>query len=114
MEPTIQKTIDLLLSHANHLERFKPGTGAKFRIYVGLEGWRTDNKTPKVELICEFNDANNDYQSVKGASFKAVVDEVNRRLGYSDKERLKLDEFERSLVALPAPAEDDGLEWDRR
>ena len=102
MEPTIQKTIDLLLTHANHLERFKPGTGAAFQLTVGLEGY--GEKRPKIRLACDFHSTDG-YETVKGASFKAVVDEVNRRLGYSDKEKLKLDEFERSLVALPAPNE---------
>lgn len=105
MEPTIQKTLDLLIRHIQAIENHKVGSDPSFTVKVSWKGYGSDRK-PNVTLQCDFYDGDN-FQSVKAASFNAVVDEVNRRLGFADRERLKLDEVERGLVALPAPSADE-------
>lgn len=101
MESVIQKTLDLLVKHIQGIELHKPGSRPNFEISVSFSGYGSD-KRPTVNLRCNFYDGD-DHQVVKAASFNAVVDEVNRRLGFHDREALKLDEVERGLMALPAP-----------
>jgi hypothetical protein len=108
METPIQKTLDLLVKHAMALELHKPGCRPSFTINVAPKGWGKKIEGFKVELQCQFTDVNDDYQTVKGASFNSVMDEVNRRIGWSDKEKTKMQEVEQSLLALP-PGEFPGI-----
>jgi hypothetical protein len=76
----------------------KEGCSPRFDLSVS-SGY---SKELKINLSCHFYDGEN-YIDVKAASLAALVDEVNNRLGFADRQALENDRNERALLALEAP-----------
>ena len=100
MEQALLNVAQIFTGEINKLEARKQGANPRIYMKVLYEGY--SSKNVKIELCCEFYDGS-EYHTVKGASLGAIMDEVYRRAGFADKEALRLDQVEASLVALPAP-----------
>lgn len=106
MEQALLNVAQIFTGEINKLEGRKAGSAATITLNVKKVGrWNSDEGKIKVELTCNFNNGDT-YETVKAASLGVLMDEVYRRAGFSDRETMRMDQIESSLVALPAPADD--------
>lgn len=81
------------------LETLKEGTGATIELAIAAPSRYASEKQPTVKLSCIFFDGCS-HCIVEAASLGALMDEVHRRCGFSDKQSLAMDANNRALVAL--------------
>lgn len=104
MEKPILDTIREFVSVLQDLETRKTGTGCAIDLKVTLPGRYDSEGPPKIELSAYFYDGSNG-QNVKAASLDALMEEVRRRLGFEDREAVRLQTLAESFKALEAPQE---------
>lgn len=100
MEQTILDTIYLFNLEAQALRNRVPGLSIEFTLAYEHNRYGDD---PATKLLVAVTGTN--YEAVKGASLRAVMDEIYRRLGFDDKQALAMDAINASLRALPPPTE---------
>jgi hypothetical protein len=109
METQILAVAQQFTREVMKLEALKEGAGATIQLSLkGPSRYDTD-RTPKLELICQFYDGKN-HSTVTAGSLGALMDEVHRRCGFADKQAFVMEVNERSLVALEAPKGWDSVE----
>lgn len=106
MEPTLRNTIEDFITALEHVERHKPGASLTLSLSVESPSKYDDEKQPKIRLSANFYDGSQ-HNTVTAASLDALMGEVGRRLGFADREALRVDELQRSFRALPKPEGDD-------
>jgi hypothetical protein len=102
MEQALHATIIEFSKEIYKLEGKKPGSACTLSITLSGPSRYDSKALPKIKLTAHFYDGG-EYQTVQGASLGAVMDEVYRRLGFADKEALRVDQLEATLQALPSP-----------
>lgn len=111
MEPEIFKVASKFAYEVNKLNAKKIGSSLSITLRVQAPSTYDKESAPKVILEANFWDGST-HQTVRAASLGVLMDEVYRRLQFEDREALRVDEVQRSLVALPAP--DPRHDLDRR
>ena len=104
MERKLLEVIDMFAREAQKMESRRNGIEVSFTINVALPSRYNSDRKPRVKLEANFFNGEN-YETVKAASFDRLIDECWRRMGFIDRESMKNDEIEASLVALPGPTE---------
>lgn len=99
MEKYLITTAREFLIEIRKLENFRAGSNMSIRLAVRQKGY--DNKV-EIALEATFDDGSN-YNTVKAASLGALMDEVHRRAGFTDKQTSALDRVENELLGLPSP-----------
>lgn len=100
MEQDLHNTIIAFSREVSKLEGRKPGAELTLELRYKLSGY--SEKRPTIILRAQFYNGT-EHESVKATSLGTLMDEVYRRLGFSDKELMKNDALEASLLALPSP-----------
>lgn len=100
MEQNILSTINLFVQELKPVQEHRDGTGLTLSLTVGLPGRYESSDKPKIQLQASFYDGSN-HQTVKAASLDSLMVEVKRRLGFEDRESVRLQALEESFVALP-------------
>jgi hypothetical protein len=106
MEQALLNVAQIFTGEINKLESRKAGTDLIIELQVRIPNKYDDSRKPSVNLEARFYNGSN-YETLKAASLGALMDEVYHRAGFADKEAVKLDRVEASLVALPSPQEFD-------
>lgn len=102
MEHQLITSIRLFVDACRVIDERQPGSGLTFTLSVGTANRYETLDKPKIKLECQFYDGTS-YQTVSAASLDTLMGEVRRRLGFEDREALRLKEIEESFKALPAP-----------
>lgn len=103
LESNILAVAQEFAREATKLETLKAASNAAIELMVRLPSSYSDEKAPKITLCCRFWSGSN-HETVEAASLGALMDEVHRRCGFSDKQSLAMDTNNRALVvALEAP-----------
>lgn len=100
MEHTLLNTVHAFMAELRPIETHRPDTGLTLTLAVGLPNRYESTNKPKIELVANFYDGAN-HQTVKAASLDSLMDEVKRRLGFEDRESVRMQSLEESFVALP-------------
>ena len=104
MEQALLNVAQIFTSEINKLESKLAGAGASITLNVHCDKY--NNNRPSIRLETNFYTPDGGHQTVRAASLGSLMDEVYRRAGFIDREALRLDKVEASLVALPSPQED--------
>jgi hypothetical protein len=99
LESNLLTVAQMFAREVNKLETLKEGTGAYIEMSVQAASRYETEKQPKIKLSCSFFDGRN-HATVEAASLGALMDEVHRRCGFSDKQSLAIDANNRALTAL--------------
>lgn len=105
MEQALHTTIVEFSREIAKLELKKPGAALALDINVAAPGRYDSGNRYKTKLSAHFYNGS-DYETVRASSLGALMDEVYRRLGFADREAIKIDNLEASLVALAPPSDD--------
>jgi len=107
MEQALLNVAQIFTGEIHKLEGRKAGATASISFTVKLaDRWAGgDAGKVRVELACNFSNGST-YETVKASELGVLMDEVNRRAGFADREILRIDAVEASLQALPAPTQE--------
>lgn len=100
MEQALLNVAQIFTGEINKLNAKLQGADLKIALQISTD--RYNDGKPSVKLEAYFWDGGA-HQQIKAASLGALMDEVYRRAGFADREAIRLDQVEASLVALPAP-----------
>lgn len=105
MEKQILDVVKLFASWGQRIESQKEGTALRIELSLEMPSSYRKDEPPKVKLAAHFYNGNV-HESCEAASLDKLMDEVHRRCHLSDKESAKMEQIERSLLALPAPSDE--------
>lgn len=103
MEKSILDTIREFVNQLEDIQTRKPGTQLSLHLEVSLpHRYSDENEAPSIKLQADFYDGSS-HQTCKAASLDALMEEVKRRLGFEDREAMRLQKLAESFKALPKP-----------
>lgn len=112
VEKSILDTIREFINQLEDIQTRKPGTQLSLRLAVSLpHRYGDENEAPSIQLEANFYDGSS-HQTCKAASLDSLMEEVKRRLGFEDREQMRLQTLAESFKAIAAPKYNTSVEGD--